>query len=120
MVSLIGCIRRVLQVAYTHLPHLALAGFALWTFHTQCDDIVSIVVAIGMYRVLLGRSGAVAEVPVPVGDTAITAVVEADGACVRHYRERPVALHWFSELFLQRHQREESLHRGVAIHLMML
>ena len=72
-----------------------------------------------MHGVLLRRSGAVAEVPMPAGDVAIAAVAETYGARVGHYGKRPVALHRLPELFLQGHQREEPLHRGIAEHPMM-
>ena len=55
----------------------------------------------------------------PRGDVAVALVAEAHRAGVGHHGEGPVAFHRFAELRLQRHQREEALHRGVAKHLMM-
>ena len=75
---------------------------------------------VGVNRILLGRSFAVAEIPFPGGDFADGQILESDQPPVHvHDLERPLGVDGFAELRLQRHQLERAQLIGVAIHRVM-
>lgn len=109
-----------MRVANTDFPDLALTGGTFGAFDGEGDDVMGEVAGIGVDGVLLVGGGAIAKVPMPTSNVAVTAVVEADSARVGNDAERPITFDGLAELRLQRHEGEESLHRCIAVHLMML
>ena len=109
----------MLKVTNANFPYLAASSRSFRPRHCECHYIVGKVSWISVNGILFDRSSSIAEIPMPGSDRAITIVLETYRTRIGNYSKSPITLHSLAELWFERHQCKQSLHRGIAKHLVM-